>query len=118
MANITPTLTRATETASNDVWVASWALGNADQGLQVSMSGAADRSVQIAGTFGAATVIVEGSNDGTNWTQLSDTGGTAISKTATFLGQIMQLTRYIRCSSSGGTGTAIVVTLLMKGQTG
>lgn len=72
-----------------------------------------DRSVQITGTFDSATVVLEGSNDGTNWVTLTDPQGNAISKTSAGLEQIEEVTRYIRPKHSGGTSAeSITVTVL------
>lgn len=73
----------------------------------------ADRSVQVAGTFGAATVVIEGSNNGIDWVTLTDPAGAALSFTVTGLKQILQATRYIRPSVSGGAAAAIDVDLLI-----
>ena len=60
------------------------------------------RSVQIVGTFDSSTIVLQGSNDGATWATLTDPQGTAISKTATGVEQIEEVTRYIRPSASGG----------------
>lgn len=99
-----------------DAWVASWDLGNADQGAACEMIMASDKSVQIEGTFGGATVVLQGSNDGSNWKTLSDPSNTALSFTSAGLEAVLEHTRYIRPSSSGGTGTAVTVTVFMRGQ--
>lgn len=71
-----------------------------------------DRSVQITGTFDSATVILQGSNDGSIWSTLTDPQGNAISKTSADLEQISEATRYIRPSTSGGGGSqSITVTV-------
>lgn len=93
--------------------IAHWTLGDADTGTSVEMPGSNIRSVQIAGTFGSATIVLEGSNDGTNYVTLDDNEGTAISKTAAFFGGVRDICRYIRAKSSGGTGTAVTVDLLL-----
>jgi hypothetical protein len=117
MATITPTgPTRLQDGGVFDVYITTWALGNADTGVAVAMASAADRSVQISGTFGAATIVVEGSNDGVTWFTLTDPQGNGISATTARFEQIEEVSRFIRCSSSGGTGTAITVTLLTRGQ--
>lgn len=116
MGTITPTQTRISDAGVFDAHIASWALGNADTGVAVTLSDAADRSVQIEGTFGAATITIQGSNDGSNWQSLTDPQGNAIARTTAGLKAITELTRYVRAISSGGTGTAITVTLFMKGQ--
>jgi len=84
-------------------------------GDAVEMPGSHIRSVQIDGTFDSATVVMQGSNDGTTWFTLTDPQGNAISKTAGALEQIQELTRYIRPSMSGGTGSqSISVRVLLK----
>lgn len=117
MATITPTITKSTDGGVFNVYVVQWpAIGNADTGTQVAMTSAADRSIQIEGTFGAATITVQGSNDGTNWQTLSDPQGAAITATTAKLKAILELTRYVRVISSGGTGTNVNATLVMRGQ--
>jgi len=117
MATITGTVTPITDGGVTDAWLATWpAMGNADTGTAVAMSDASDRSVQIEGTFGSATVVIQGSNDGTNWQPLTDPQGNAISKTASSLEAISELTRLIRPVTSGGTGTNVNVNIYMKGQ--
>lgn len=113
MANINGTLNRALQGAQS-VASCSWALGNADIGLPIEMTDYADRSVQVEGTFGAATVVIQGSNDGTNFQTLRDPQGVALSFTTAGLKQILETTRLIRVSSSGGTGTAVTVTMVMR----
>lgn len=115
MATITPTVTRGKDDPSHNTYVVTWTMGNADTGVAVSLASATDRSVQFTGTFGSATVVLEGSNDGTNFVTLTDPQGNAISKTSAALEQIEELTQYIRVSTSGGTGTTIVATVFMKG---
>lgn len=78
----------------------------------------ADRSVQIVGTFNGGTVVMEGSNDGTNWATLTDPQGNAISKTAAGIEQIEEVTRYMRPKVSAGTGLTINVILLVRRQSG
>lgn len=66
----------------------------------------ADRSVQVAGTFGAGgTLLIEGSNDGTNWATLNNVQGTALSITSAGIKQVAEVTRYVRARVSAGDGT-------------
>lgn len=99
-----------------DSHVITWAaMGNADTGVAIEMPGSSDRSVQFSGTFGTATVVLQGSNDGTNWVTLTDPQGNAISKTAASIEMIAELTRYIRpVTSGGGGGVSINVAVLLK----
>ena len=105
------------QTVGNNVHFLQWTpLLNGDSGAPFSMSGYADRSAQIVGTFGAGgTVLLEGSNDGTNYATLNDPQGVAISKTATGIFEISQIVKFIRPRVSAGDGTtSITVTLLAR----
>lgn len=74
----------------------------------------ADKSVQVRGTFNAGTVVIEGSNDGINWIVLTDPQGNAISKTAAFIEQILECTRYVRPRVSAGTGVDLDVFFVLR----
>jgi len=76
----------------------------------------ADNCVQIIGTIGGATVVIEGSNDGTNYLTLNDAQAGALSFTAltAALKQIVERPRYIRPKITGGAATGIGVYLLMR----
>ena len=66
----------------------------------------ADRTIQVVGTFDSATLVWQGSNDGSNWVTLSDAGGTAISTSAAaILTEVLEVPRYVRPSTSGGGGS-------------
>lgn len=98
-----------------NVHIIEWnAMGNDDTGSALEMPGSSDRSVQVVGNFGGATVTLEGSNDGTNYATLTDPQGNAISMTSTGLEMISELTRYVRPKTAGGTGTDVDVFLLVK----
>lgn len=91
-------------------WVCTWtpltssnAVGDA-----LEMTAWSDRSVQFSGTWDSATLVLQGSNDGTTWFTLTDPQGNAISKTADGLEAISEITRYIRPSGSGGGGSSSV----------
>lgn len=86
-----------------------------DDGDVVDGADYADRSVQIDGTFGGATVEIQGSNDGTNWYVLTDPQGNLIAKTDVSLEQVSEITRFIRPFIDGGDGTTdVTVTLFAR----
>lgn len=117
MAVVTPTITRVDDGGVRAVYLVQWSnIGDADTCTAVPMSGGSDRSVQITGTFSSATVVIQGSNDGTNYAPLTDPQGNAISKTAASLEAISELTRYIKPTTSGGSSSSVTVSLLIKGQ--
>lgn len=59
--------------------------------------------VQVIGSFGSSTVILEGSNDGATWAPLNDVEGAAVSMMAAGLVQVQEIPKYMRPSASGGS---------------
>jgi hypothetical protein len=96
-------------------YIVTWpGLAAGDTGSAVRYSGAADRTVQIFGTFGGATVALQGSLDGTHWSPLTDAQGTAIAATADALEIVTELVRFVRPAVTGGSGVSVTVILLMR----
>lgn len=73
-------------------------------------------SVQVIGTFGGATVVLQGSNDGSTWWDLKDTGGTAISFTAAGGADFSTAALYVRPSASGGSSQDLDIYMTMRSQ--
>ena len=69
-------------------------------------------SVQVTGTFGSATAVLLGSNDGTNFVQVYDVFGSAVLFAAAGAMEISSAFRFYKPSLSGGTGDDIGVTIL------
>jgi hypothetical protein len=94
------------------------AMANGDDGAP-HMVFAADKSVQVAGTFGASgTLVLEGSNDGaspSNWFTLTDPQGNALSFTAAKIEQISEYTRWVRPRVTNGDGTTALTVRLYAG---
>lgn len=118
MAVIIPTLEDLPIPLPTDrtVQVATWAnMVNGDSGRPLAVPEAADRCVQFVGTFDTSTIILEGSNDGTNYEILTDPQGNDISKSAADLEQVVEVTRYIRPRvTAGGASTDISCVLLVR----
>jgi len=104
MADIAPTISQMQGHNERRCHMVLWeTLTSANAaGTAVQMGGSTDRTVQIIGTFDSATVVMQGSMDGTTWFTLTDPQGNAISKTAAAGEAITEITRYIRPSTSGG----------------
>ena len=89
MATITPTTERFTAPQSGggetgDVRVFTWSgisTGDTITGLNEYFGPFTQASVHFSGTFGGATVTLEGSNTGVNGVVLKDFNGNAISAT-------------------------------------
>ena len=69
-------------------------------------------AVQVVGTFSGSTVVLQASNDGTNWVTLKDVTGTDISFTSTGMAEFSTAALYIRPSISGGSGDVDVIVVL------
>lgn len=95
----------------NQLVLAQWA--NLSQGQTgdpaTYVGGFPDRSFQVAGTFGGATVTLEGSNDGIEWETLTEARtGDPISFTAKGIKQVYEATYLVRAKVTGGDGTTAI----------
>jgi hypothetical protein len=110
-------LTSADRNTVNGAILLTWeALGNADVGGAHAVPFAADTTVQVIGTFGGATVKLQGSNNGADWFDLTKKGGTsAASVTAAGGFAVNEMPAFIRPSTSGGTGTDVDVIVCVHG---
>lgn len=105
-------------TTDGAAWVAEWNLAQGETGDSESFVWAADKTIQVFGTFGGATVVLEGScqNTPTNWEGLTDPQGVAISGTAAMLASITEIVAHARPRVVGGdVTTAVTCVLLMRG---
>lgn len=111
-------LTNTDRNSVNGVILLTWeALGNADDGAPFALPFASDITVQPIGTFGGATVRLQGSNDGTNWHNMTQKGGTsALTFTASGLHSVNEAPAFIRPTTTGGTGTDVDVIVCIKAQ--
>jgi len=115
MATRQPSMTDVTP--SGRTRLATWTgLLNGDDGGYVDWVDFADRCFQVTGTFGTGgSVTMQGSNDGTNWSSLSDPQGNVLTFTSSRLEQALELPRYVRPNVTAGDGTTnLVVTLCMR----
>lgn len=103
-------------TGHTSAFVATWAaLASGDDGERIPFSQYTDKSVQVTGVFGGATLVVEGSNDGTTWATLTDPQGNDLLITSAKIEMVTEATLWIRPRVSGGGGTtALNVHLLCK----
>lgn len=120
MATVNPTVEQSV-TDDPDVIRITWAAlttTNAD-GAPCKFLQHADRTIQVAGTFGAGgTVVWEGSNDGTNYVTLTDQSDNNLSITTAKIEQIMQVPLMSRPRVTAGDGTtSLTVTVVMRRNT-
>ena len=95
--------------------IAAWAeettAGNASVPRYAPLVSLVTASVQVGGTFGGATVVLQGSNDGVTYATLKDFQGNNISFTSAGYAEFSSGAAFIKPSISGGTGDSINVTV-------
>lgn len=113
MAVVNPTQTWIGKRVSKTQWTP---LLQGDTGAVSSGHRLSDKTVQWFGTFGTATVALEGSNDGgTTWAALKDANGTDLSALATAdVRTILENPQMIRPAITGGDGTTSLTVILVE----
>jgi hypothetical protein len=104
-------------TGSTAVFVATWpSLAQGDDGDALPFAQYSDKSVQVAGTFGGATLRVEGSNNGgSTWATLTDPQGNDLLITSAKIEMVTEATVLVRPIVVGGDGTtSLTVSMLCK----
>lgn len=112
MTTVVPVTTFPYET-SRDVAVTTWSgMQQDDDGEPVRLAVFSDRSVQVTGTFGGATLTIGGSNDGVTYHALSTPAGDSLALTSAGLHQIVELPVFIKPRVFGGDGTTSLTVIL------
>jgi len=93
-------------------WETLTTAGNASVEAYAPRASLTTASVQVTGTFGGATVVLQGSNDKATWATLEDLEHNAISLTAAGIVEFSTGVAYVKPSVSGGTGDDLDVTLV------
>lgn len=108
-----PSVTTFPFETSQDVAVTTWGgLLADDDGEPVRLAVYSDRSVQVSGTFGGASVTIGGSNDGITYHALTGTDGQPLTFTAGALKQVVELPVWIKPRVFGGNGTTNLTVIL------
>jgi len=92
-----------------------WALGAGSVGQEEDISQGAERSVQIDGELDGASVLIEGSNDGTHYHALCTHDGLFLAFKQTGFSGVRELCRMIRPRvEGGGPSTKLTIALLVR----
>lgn len=93
---------------------ATWSnMANGDTGAAINSAAYADRSFQVRGTFGVGgSVSVRGSNDGVNFSPLSDQRGNDLAITAARIEQIEDVTYAVAPYVTAGDGTTSLTVIM------
>jgi len=115
-----PTVTPTIRQIGNDAVLFSWTLTNVDNdGAPIGPEHVdyADRAVQVSGTFGGATVAVQGSNQPAApvvWFALDNPSGADLSFSGPDGKVIAELPVWTRPLLSGGAGSSVAVSILAR----
>lgn len=121
MATVTPVVNNDIGSGDGSAKTFSWALTTANfDGAPIEWVEWADRCFTATGTWGGATLAIEGSGDGTNWLPLNNAaGGTAATATANKAMQIIEVPRYVRPNlTTVGAGAVLTVMLTARRSNG
>jgi hypothetical protein len=117
MATITPTINTAILGVPRLIWEEA-ATGDTIIPFVLTQQYGLAASVQVVGTFGGATVVLQVSNDGTNWVTARDIDGVGVTFTSTGYAEVSLSAAYIRPAISGGTGNDLDVIVVLRGSHG
>ena len=107
-----------TNTATDGAIVYIWTgMANNDVGTAIFLDGKHHLTAQVYGTFNAATVEFDGSNDGTNFVaSTKKNAGGAVTFTAAGMAAFDTEPLYVRPkATSGGASTSVTCILLVRG---
>lgn len=108
MSTIDPVNTFPFQT-SQDVAITTWPnVAAGDTCGHIRLGVWSDRTVQVGGSFGGATVRIQGSNDDIEYFTLTDPQGNPLSFVAAGLEAIIELPAFLRPAIEGGDGTTAV----------
>lgn len=114
MATVTPT--QSNLNLSDDSFALTWAITTANaNGAPLQRHTWNDRSWMATGTWGGATLTLEGSMDGSTWVALKDVNGAAATLTTDGAIHVQNCPLYMRPNLTVvGVGAAITVTCLAR----
>jgi hypothetical protein len=102
-------------TGNSNAFATSWVMASGDTAAPLSFSQFTDKSVQVSGVFGGASVAFAGSNDGVNYFTLTDPQGNPLTFTTGKIKSVTEATVYCLPIVTGGDGTTtLTISVLMK----
>lgn len=96
--------------------ISTWGpMASGDVATPVNLREYSDRSIQVSGTFGGATVAIQGSIDNAEWSTLGNAQGDLLSFTSGRIEAVAELVAFIKPVLTGGDGTtALTVSLIAR----
>ena len=115
MADIQPTVVPIGEKDDSVLRITWTPVTEADACVGIARPEYSDRSIQVIGTFGGASVALHGSNDGGDtYAALNDPTGTAIAITSAKIKAVLENTEYIKPVATSGSGQELTIVVVCK----
>lgn len=111
MATITPVRSSPAWNIEKLFWET---LTSADTATALQIHGIVSGSMQVTGTFGGGVAVLQGTNDGTNYADLLDVNGNAVSFSVAGIVDFRTSALSIRPATSGGTADDVDVTIILR----
>lgn len=115
MATVNPQIEESTQGTLQFLWEA-MATGDTFNSINVGGVQGSFGFVQVTGTFGSGTVLIQGSNDNTNWVTLKDSTGSDLSFASAGGADFVTAAKHIRAFTSGGTSDDVDVRIVFRGR--
>jgi hypothetical protein len=114
MATVTPAINNAIAEVPRIIW-SGMVTGDTINPWKITAQYGLAAAVQISGTFGGASVKLQASNDGTNYFDMEDVTGTAVSTGSGGLYEISTAAIYLLPVVTGGSANSINVIIALRG---
>jgi hypothetical protein len=119
MATILAKINHVEHSVLRSIWEL---MGGADVGSPDQLARYPEHSVQMGSgtvatpgnTFGGATVVLQGSDDGITWFTLKDVTGATVSATSAARFDVKDVPKNTRPSTSGGTNSSVTVIITSR----
>ena len=107
------------QTVDGAAFLVTWQLAQGDTGAPVSHTVAGDRTFQVVGTFGGASVVLEGSLQPApvDYATLTDPQGNGITYSGPRIEAVTEVVNHIRPRVIGGDGTTRLTCILLLRRT-
>ena len=90
-------------------------ISESDSSREFGLGGmVAEISVQVIGAFSGGTIVLEGSNNGTDYSDLKQLDGTLATAAVPAIMALLDRPLFIRPRVGGGTGQSITVNMVVR----
>lgn len=111
---VIPDNTESEGSSDDRVYISTWTIASGDTCEPVFKPATRDRCVQVFGTFGGATVTIEGSNEVDHYSALKELLGGAASFTTAGIKQLLEIPLRVKPVISGGGATTSLTVIIVQ----